>query len=134
MRSCCRRINLFHDLAYADLSEPARIALEKLMATLDNFQFQSEFAKKYIALGREEGRREVREEGRQEGFAKGFVEGFVRGLLVALESRGLSISEQVQTRIHACTEIKQLDAWIRKVASVDSVDELFFDELHLSQR
>ena len=106
----------------------ARRALEKLMAS-GNYDFQSDFARKYLARGRQEGRQEGREEGREEGLAKGREEGEVAGqaraLLAVLESRGLRISKMARTRILACTDIAQFDAWVRKAASVASVDELF---------
>jgi hypothetical protein len=42
-----------------------------------------------------------------------------------LESRGMRISQKACTRMLACTDIEQIDAWLRKAASVASVDELF---------
>jgi predicted transposase YdaD len=107
---------LYHDLVFAVLPEAARTALEKLMAT-GNYEFQSDFARKYIAMGRDEGREEGREEGQ--------VAGQVRALLTVLESRGLSISKTARVHILACTDMEQLDAWVRRAASVASVDELF---------
>jgi hypothetical protein len=45
-------------------------------------------------------------------------------LLAVLESRGMRISKKARARILACTDIEQIDAWLRKAASVASVDEL----------
>jgi predicted transposase YdaD len=102
----------------------ARRALEKLMAS-GNYDFQSDFARKYLARGRQEGREEGREEGLAKGREEGEVAGQARALLAVLESRGLRISKMARTRILACTDIAQFDAWVRKAASVASVDELF---------
>jgi predicted transposase YdaD len=97
------------------LPEAARIALEKLMAS-GNYEFQSDFARKSLAKGREEGLEKGREEGEVAGQAK--------ALLAVLESRGMRISKKARARILACTDIEQIDAWLRKAASVASVDEL----------
>lgn len=70
-----------------------------------NYQYQSDFARKYVA----------------EGKAIGLVE----ALLAIFESRGLVISRQDRRRIEASTDIGQINAWIRKAVSVASVDDLF---------
>ena len=103
---------LYHDLVSTALPEAARIALEKLMAS-GNYEFQSDFARKYLTKGREEGREE------------GEVAGQAKALLAVLESRGLRISKKARTRMLACTDIGHLDAWVRRAASVASVEELF---------
>jgi hypothetical protein len=107
---------LYHDLISTALPEAARIALEKLMSS-GNYEFQSDFARKYLTKGREEGLEKGREEGEIAGQAK--------ALLAVLESRGMRISKKARTRILACTDIEQIHAWLRKVASLASVDELF---------
>ena len=58
------RSRLYCDLILASLSEAARRELQ----TMDpaKYEFQSEFARRYIALGREEGRAEGKAEGRAE--------------------------------------------------------------------
>jgi hypothetical protein len=91
---------LCSDLVFAALSEAARAALEDLMAG-GTYEFQSDFAKKHQAKGRAE------------------------ALLAVLEARGLRASDEARTRILACADATQLDAWIRKAVSIASVDELF---------
>ena len=71
------------------------------------------FCRKHQAKGREEGRQEGRQEGRAEG------------LLAVLESRGLCIAKNDRSRILACTDAAQVEAWLRKAAWVASVDDLF---------
>ena len=61
---------LCHDLISTALPEAARIALEKLMAS-GNFDFQSDFARKYLTRGPEEGLEEGLEKGREEGEVAG---------------------------------------------------------------
>jgi hypothetical protein len=70
-----------------------------------NYEFQSDFAKRFIAKGEAKGRAEA--------------------LLTMLEARGLRVSDEARARILACTEAAQLDAWVRKAVSVGSIDELF---------
>jgi hypothetical protein len=103
---------LYSDLVLAAVSEAARTALEKLMASGD-YEFQSDFAKRYIAKGM------------TEGMAKGVAEGCAKSVLAVLEARGLRASDEGRARILACTNVAQLDTWIRKAVSVNSVDELF---------
>jgi hypothetical protein len=107
---------IYSDMVYSGITDAARAALEDLMVS-GNYEFQSDFAKKHQAKGREEGRQEGRHEGE--------VAGQARALLAVLESRGLHISQKARTRIVACIDIAQLDAWVRRAASVATVDELF---------
>jgi hypothetical protein len=60
------RVRLYVDLVLGSLGAAARGALEELMER-GTYEYQSEFARKYVAQGREEGRKEGREEGREEG-------------------------------------------------------------------
>jgi hypothetical protein len=46
-------------------------------------------------------------------------------LLEVLEARGLRVAEQARERILSCTELEQLQRWLRKSVSVRSVEELF---------
>lgn len=117
------RIRLYVDLALSSLNDVARNALEALMRS-GHYEYQSEFARKYIALGREEGREKGREEGLQEGLHKGEV----TALLEVLSARGLKVSAAARERILACTEVSQIKRWLRKAVTVQSVQELFETE------
>jgi len=118
------RVRLYVDLAMASLSEAARTALEALMQR-GTYEYQSEFARKYVAQGREEGREEGRQEGRQEGREEGLHEGERAALLEVLDARGLQVDEPTRQRILACTELSQLKLWLRKAVSVQAAQELF---------
>jgi hypothetical protein len=54
------RASLYVDLAVSSLNEAARAALEELMQS-GTYEYQSEFARKYFAQGRQEGRQEGRQ-------------------------------------------------------------------------
>jgi hypothetical protein len=86
-----------------------------------DYELQSDLAKRAIAKAKAKGFA-----GRwAEASAEGWAEGFARGILIVLEARGLPVSDEIRTRILACTDVAQLHAWIRKAVSVTSVDELF---------
>jgi hypothetical protein len=104
LRLSSERQLLYSDLILAAVSEAARTELEKLM-TSGNYEFQSDFAKKYLA--------------------KGEATGEAKALLAVLEARGLRTSDEARARILACTDATQLEAWIRKAATATSIDELF---------
>src|SRR4051794_16649188 len=55
------RARFYYDLVYNSLNEAARRALEAMMK---GYEYQSDFAKKYVAQGRSEGQAEGRTEGR----------------------------------------------------------------------
>jgi predicted transposase YdaD len=110
------------------LNEAARSALETLMQK-GTYEYQSEFARKYVAQGREEGReegrKEGREEGREEGLQKGLEDGEREALFEVLSARGLEVGEDERRRIQACTDLMQLKRWLRRAVSARATHELF---------
>jgi len=76
-------------------------------------QFKSEFANKHLNQGRAEGRAEGQAEGRAES------------IIDFLETRGIKVPEADRARITTCQDIDQLTVWVRRAATVTSVDELF---------
>jgi hypothetical protein len=101
---------------FAALSEAARAALEELMAA-GTYEFQSEFAKKHQAKGRAEGV--------AEGQAKGEAKGLAEALFAVLQAGGLRVPDEMRARVFACTDVAQLDTWVRKTLTVTSADEVF---------
>lgn len=98
------------------MSDAVRTALEARMSR-GTYEYQSEFARKYFAQGREAGRREAYEES--------FREGWSHSVLVVLEARGIQVDEETRQRIAACKELAQLKRWIVQALSARSVQELF---------
>jgi Arc/MetJ-type ribon-helix-helix transcriptional regulator len=96
----------------ASMSDAARRTLEELMKS-GKYEYQSEFARKYVA------------QGRQEGIQEGELRGELGALLEVLDSRGLKVDDEARQRILACTDPAQLKRWLRQVAKVESVEELF---------
>ena len=106
------RLRLYVDLTLASLTEAARKALEELMK-IGDYEYQSEFARTYVAQGIEKGRQE------------GLQEGELIALLEVLDARGLKVDDGSRKRILACTDLAQLKIWLRKAVKVHSVQELF---------
>jgi hypothetical protein len=112
---------LYADVVRTALGEAARAALESLMQSPERREFQSEFARKYVSLGRAEGKAE----GKAEGEAKGKAEGKAQAVLVVLDARALAVSTEQRERILACADIPTLERWIRRATTAASAEELF---------
>jgi hypothetical protein len=110
------RVRLYVDLVLGSLGKAARGALEALMKS-GTYEYQSEFARKYVAQGLKQGRKEGREEGLHEGERVALFE--------VLAARGLQVEEAARQRIQACLEPTQLKRWLRKAVSVRATEELF---------
>lgn len=83
----------------------------------NNYEYQSEFARRYVAQGLKQGR----EEGREEGH----LEGERQALLRVLEARGVTVEGAARERVLACTDLAQIERWLSQAVKVQSVQELF---------
>jgi hypothetical protein len=109
------RQRMYYDIVAAALSMTAQRRLEEIMATTK--EYQSDFARRYVAQGRAEGL--------AEGRAEGCAEGEARMLLMVLDARGIPTTPEVRDRIANCTDLQQLEAWARKAVTATTIDELF---------
>jgi hypothetical protein len=109
---------LYFDLIRAALSVEARKVIEAMIP--QGYKFQSDFARKYFAEGKAEG--EAR------GEARGESRGEAKALIAVLDARGLSANEAQRERILACSELAQLERWIRRAVTIADVAELFANE------
>ncbi|NED93766.1 hypothetical protein G1H11_00365 [Phytoactinopolyspora alkaliphila] len=57
--------------------------------------------------------------------AKGEARGEAKALLVVLRARGIDVPAAARARISDCTELDQLDSWLHRAATINSIDELF---------
>jgi flagellar biosynthesis/type III secretory pathway protein FliH len=118
---------LYTDLVLAALGPAARKALEKLMST-GNYEYQSDFARKYFGQGKAEGKAEGEAKGKADGEAKGKAEGEAKGkaeaIIAFLRARGLEVEAETEATIRACTDHDQLDRWLRLAATASSADDL----------
>lgn len=72
----------------------------------------SNWSKQRIAKGRKEGRQEARQE----------------ALRLVLDTRGLELSPEQRARIEQCNNSRQLDAWLRRAVTAQSVEQMFHTE------
>lgn len=103
------RATRYIDFIFTSLGEAARNALETFM-TAHNYQYQSDFAKKYVAEGREEGRTALCDV-----------------LTSLLEQRFGDVPPSAQERI-ADAEIQDLERWTKQVITAADLTEVFRDE------
>lgn len=96
------RARFYYDLVYNSLNEAARWSLEAMMK---GYEYQSDFAKKYVAQGRAEGR----------------AEEAARMLLTVLRARGIAVPDAVRERILSEKDPEQLERWAEKAAVATSV-------------
>jgi hypothetical protein len=88
------------------LNNAARRTLEGMMK---GYEYQSDFAKKYVAQGHVEGR------------VEGRVEEAVRNLLTVLRARGFAVPDAVRERILAQKDPERLERWLEKAVVAPSV-------------
>jgi hypothetical protein len=73
------------------------------------YEYQSDFARRYFF----------------EGKAEGEAEGEVRSLLTVLAARGFDVPTAARERITSCTDLDQLEEWIRRAVTIKTLAELF---------
>ncbi|WP_285491800.1 hypothetical protein [Actinomadura sp. NBRC 104425] len=105
---------LYHDIVVAVLPETMRRHLEARLK-LKNYEFQSDFARRYFGLGKAQGKDE------------GKTEGTVEMILVILAARGIEVPEDVRARITGCEDPELLKEWGRRAATADSIDDVLID-------
>jgi hypothetical protein len=98
------RRGLYADLVYLFLSDAARVAAEVLMQQ-GRYEYQSDFARGYVAEGKAEGKAE--------------------GLLVLLEVKGFTVPAALRERILGCTDLAQVNTWYGKVKSAARLEDVF---------
>ncbi len=82
---------------------------------MKGYEFQSDFAKKYVALGRDEGR------------VEGRAEEAARALLTVLRARGLTAPDAARERIVAEKDPARLERWLERAAVAASIGEVVDD-------
>jgi hypothetical protein len=102
------------------LNEAARLALEVMMK---GYEYQSDFAKKYVAQGVSQGI----SQGVAQGLAQGRTEEAARNLLTVLRARGLAVPDAVRERILAQKDPERLERWLEKAVVAPSLAEVLDD-------
>jgi hypothetical protein len=98
------RAKLYYDLVYNSLNQAARRALEAMMK---GYEYQSDFARKYVAQGR--------------------TEEAARNLLTVLRVRGIAVPDAARERILAQQDPEQLERWLEKAAIATSAAEVLVE-------
>ena len=111
------RARPYTDLILNALGNSARAALEA--ALLQNYVYQSDFAKKYIAMGVAEGE--------AKGKAEGKAEGVAQSLIAVLQSRGLQPDVAAMARIESTEDTATLLRWLNRALRASSVEEVLAD-------
>jgi hypothetical protein len=94
------RVRLYYDLVYNSLNEAARREMEMIKG----YEYQSDFAKKYVAQGRSEEA--------------------ARNLLSVLRVRGIAVPDAVRERILAEKDPERLERWLDKAVVAASAAEV----------
>jgi hypothetical protein len=99
------RARFYYDLVYNSLNMAARRALEAMMK---GYEYQSDFAKKYVALGE----------------ALGEAKASARAVLTALRVRGIAVPDAVREQILAEKDPARLERWHERAILAASVGEV----------
>jgi hypothetical protein len=106
----------YHEHAFNLAPLVVQRILEQLM-TSETWPVYSPFAKEHFGRGMTEGKKEGRKEGRAESHAA--------DILTVLEARNLDVTDADRERIAGCTELRQLEIWVRRAVTVEETSDLF---------
>ena len=95
------RARFYYDLVYNSLNEAARRALDAMMKA---YEYQSDFAKKYVAEGRAEAR--------------------AGDVLTVLRVRGVTVPDPARERILAQKDPGRLERWLERAAVAVSIADV----------
>jgi hypothetical protein len=82
-----------------------------------NYQYQSDFAKRYVAQGRAEGE--------AQGEARGRATGLREAIVHVLAARSLELSEVGRARLDDCADVETLTAWLERAVTARSRADVF---------
>lgn len=106
--------SVYVELLASQLNAVTRRIMELLMN--QPFEVKSEFGRHVFALG------EAR------GEARGKAEGEAHGILTVLRGRGLTVSDALEARILACTDLAVLDRWLLRAIRIERADEVLTED------
>jgi hypothetical protein len=101
------RARLYADLVMRSVHPGARAILEALM-TSGKYEYQSDFARRYVAQGK----------------AEGEAEGRAHSVLEVLKVRRIDVPDAVRDRILSCTDVAILDTWLARAVTARSASEV----------
>lgn len=92
----------YMDSVLDELPALVRKHMETQMAT--KMEYRSAFARRY--------------------YAEGEAKGLAKAIIQVLEARGLTVPEEIGERILSCHDIRKLNTWVKRAATIDTVDDL----------
>jgi hypothetical protein len=102
------RAKMYFDIVLAALPETPAAELEAIMRS-DTSPYKSDLLRSTYA----------------DGEANGEIKGRVDTLLQVLEARDSAVPSEARERITACTDVAQIEAWVKRAVIVRTVDALF---------
>jgi hypothetical protein len=103
------RGRFYLDLLLNSVNEATRRALEAMMK---GYEYQSDFAKKYVA------------QGVAQGEAQGEAKARAHDVLTVLQARGIAVSDAARERVLAQKDLAWLKRWLAKAAVASSLAEV----------
>lgn len=95
---------------------------------IKGYEYQSEFARRYVAEGRTKGFAEGHAEGRLAGRIEARTEVMVQAVLTVLRVRGIAVPDIVRERMLLQRDLQKLESWLEKALVASSV-EAVVDEI-----
>jgi hypothetical protein len=102
---------LYYDIVLAGLPGPARVRWEAFMTTTVE-EYRSELL------------RELAAQHEQLGEARGEARGEGRAVLTVLDMRGVPVPTAVREQILGCTDLTQLDTWLRRAVTAPTASDV----------
>jgi predicted transposase YdaD len=116
---------LYVDLIHHALSDAAVKALQAMNP--ENYEFQSEFARRYVAQGKAEGKVEGKAEGKAEGKIEGRAEGELLGkaelVIKQLTLKFGSLPETLSARIRTAS-VADIESMAERLITARTLDEV----------
>jgi hypothetical protein len=110
---------LYTELVSEALPAATRAWLEEFMIAAAS-RHESKFLRRLMERGKAEGIAEGKVEGKVEGTA----DGKASALLSVLDVRHIHVPDDVRADITACTDMAQLDMWIRRAVTADKIQDV----------
>jgi hypothetical protein len=98
---------LYADVIMAELPKALRKTAEAELRS--GIEYRSDYAKRYFS----------------QGMAEGEAKGEAKALLTMLEARQIEVTPDALEQILGCSDLAQLDAWVRRATTIDSIGDLF---------
>jgi hypothetical protein len=99
---------LYYDIVLAGLPAAARTRWEAFMTATTGSEYRSELFREIDAHGRAEGK----------------AQGEAQAVLTVLDARGVPVSDAIREEVLACTDLDQLDTWLRRAVTAATAEQV----------